>query len=204
MSSIFDRYAATSIHNVTFASPVLAKVVQKIVNGTMPTHLLLHGEPGAGKSRIAELLIAEMYPPHVVTAAYIFDGDDWTTARTREILGTIDANRVDDQTLHFSVINEVDRLSPNDIGDVRRFMDKHLDHKFIMTTNHAGKLPANVQNRCSVHRLDMEPANSVAGKVVQVFADHQLAISYANALQLVAASNGSWRTLEQLVHAQLP
>jgi len=204
MSSIFDRYAPASINHVVFASAPLAKVVHKIVARTQHVHLLLHGDPGTGKSKMAELLIAEMYPPHVQTSAYIFDGDDWSTDRTGEILGSINANMADDQALHFSVINEVDRLSSVEIGDVRRFMDKHASHKFILTTNHAGKLPANFLNRCSAHQVDMEPATSVAGKVVQVFADHQLAISHAYALQIVGAAKGSWRTLEQLVHAQLP
>lgn len=202
--SIFDPYMPKSIHNVTFSSLALEKVIKKIVAGIQQEHLLLHGASGAGKSKIAELLIAEMYPATAKTASYIFDGVDWTAGHTKRVEGTMNAWMMTGLLGHFTVINEVDWLAPEKIAGVRRFMDKHANHKFIMTTNHAGKLPGNFLNRCSVHQVHMEPAASVASKVVQVFADHQQPISPAHALQLVAASNGSWRTLEQLIHAQLP
>ncbi|MDB5585907.1 MAG: replication factor large subunit [Devosia sp.] len=200
MSSIFDRFTPTSIHNVTFASTSLAKVVGNIVTGKQQTHLLLHGDPGTGKSKIAELLIAAMYPATAITKSYVFDGDEWTTSCTAQVEGTMNAWKMTDQIWHFTVINEVDRLNADEIGNVRCFMDKHLDHKFILTTNHVGKLPSNFQNRCSAHHVDMEPAASVAHKVCQVFADHGKFISPADALVLVSASKGSWRSLENLVH----
>ncbi len=203
MIPLFASFAPTSIHEVNFCSPVLQKAVMDIIAGKRNTNLLLFGEPGTGKSRVAELMIEDRYPGQKPTS-FIYNGGDWDDTCLTSIEGMIDLQKMKGENQNLTVINEVDLLSASGIAELRAFIDRFTDHHFVLTTNHAGKLPSSLINRCSAHQYDMEPPASVAIKIIGVIASHGYQISFPDALQLVADAKGSWRKLEDNIYSVLP
>lgn len=202
MTSLFAKYLPTSVATMTFASPVLAKVAKEMASGSLHDHLLLHGLPGTGKSHLARLIVSD-WRPGVKLKSITYEGADWDSGTQGSILGQLNMDSAKwDQ--HYTLINEVDEISPNELRRLKSFMDRHLAMKFVMTTNYPQRLSPAFLNRCNPHLLDMTPADSVASIVQSVFEDRGYQIPSTDALALVSACAGSWRTLEALVRQQLP
>lgn len=200
MSGLFDPFLPTSVHTLAFASSALAKVARDMASGQLHDNLLLHGDPGCGKSHLAGLIVSNRYP-QLSLSMRTYEGALWDANSLSSIVGQMNWDSISGITQHYTVINEVDQMSDKDRERLKAFMDGQPLMKFVMTTNAPGKISGALRSRSNLFHMQMMPAPHIVPIVQQAAQSLGKTASTARALAEIAASNGDWRRLEQRVHA---
>ncbi len=203
--SLLQPFRPTSIATFPFASSKLAKAAAELSTGQEHKNLLLHGDPGTGKSHLTKLIFTTRFP-QVGLSAVTYEGGQWSSDTPGQIIGQMNLEKsLMGLSQHFTIVNEIDRLRDRDIDGLKDLMDDEMysSTRFLATTNHFAKLPENFQDRFWHYRMDMAPAPVVIPIVQQVFANQGKLCDPTQAAELVRRCKGSWRRLEQLIHDQL-
>jgi DNA polymerase III delta prime subunit len=197
--SLFSQHLPSTVASLPFASSTLAKVAQDLASGKRFDHLLLYGSPGTGKSTIVETIFRERYP-QVGIRNYLHEGvkfDSSDLAKIENQMGMDYSMLAIDQSI--TIINEVDQLGDKLLARLKAVMDNCKGHKFLLTTNHIGKIHGNIQNRCSMHQVVLPPAAVVVPFLQRVASSQGKALSTSNAHDIFQAVGTDWRRLERAV-----
>lgn len=202
MSSIFAKYLPSSVAVMTFADPVLGKFAKAMASGQIHDNILLHGGPGCGKSYLSTRIVLDRYPTTKLSLV-TYEGANWDAETLKSVSGMINFEKQEGISEHYTIINEVDKLSVARLDELQAFMDENVTMKFITTCNVPQRLSPAFINRVKPRLMEMMPSSSVVPIIVQIMQNFGYSISTSEAQQLVAACKGSWRSLETLVIQQI-
>lgn len=160
-----SHYQPRDINEFRFKTDEDRQTIQDLIDGTRSiangslNGIILHGEPGHGKTTCANLLpkaIEKLYPPK---AGYgegtLFEKPKHIQVTSGNNGANLIAGIIDKMYfwssnasgLHYIIFDEVDRLSPQAMDDLRGAMNNPTG-VFIMTTNYIHKVSEPIIDRC--------------------------------------------------------
>ncbi|MDR8400408.1 AAA family ATPase [Paraburkholderia sp. USG1] len=159
--------APQNIHQVALPNDNAKDLILGIATGKIPfpgtsgiNGIILHGNTGNGKTACAKLLpqaIQNTYNSVPIKAAFYDctppnNGKDlMETIKTQISMCALNGE------YHYIILDEFDNLTAGAMKQLKSVMNFGQDHAvFIMTTNHLGKIPDAVQERCKI--IDYNPS----------------------------------------------
>lgn len=126
-------------------------LVENIKNGeaTLP-HFLFSGEPGTGKTTVAQALIRELYGKDF-RMLELNASDDRGIDTVRDKIKSYCRTSTVDGNLNIIFLDEADGLTPQAQEALRRTMEKYSTNtRFILSCNYSNKVIDALRSRCAI------------------------------------------------------
>lgn len=170
------KHEPQTIRDLVFADAATQKIVTKYANGYPSKHLVLFGEPGAGKTVTARVIAKERSRQFHQAQDYLeVNGGKFTSETLAEIGGFKNFTRFSDGPVTV-IINEINLLDPKQMAELRAILDSIADLSIVATTNETtvvtkqhNMLKKAFYNRFLELPLKVPPLNAWIPRVQAVF-----------------------------------
>jgi uncharacterized protein DUF3631/ATPase family protein associated with various cellular activities (AAA) len=155
-----DRYRPCDLESMALAPEVRERFAGYLTRGVIPRHLVLYGEPGFGKTTLAEILATKLYyeqARHTMRVEATKTGNvdfirDQVVGFMRVLLG-----------VRLVIFQEASGLTPQAAAALKVPLEDFADNcRVIFTTNDLSKLESAIQSRCDVIEIVRPPLEECA------------------------------------------
>jgi len=143
----FDKYRPETMDEFVCDNKLRRKMKNYLNDN--PTHLLLHGKAGSGKTSLSKIIINELDCEYMIINASMENGID--TCRNK-LMGFVTSMSMRPRKV--VLMDEFDGFSTDGQNSLRNLMEKWTNRVvFIMTCNHIDKITEAIKSRCYKHHL---------------------------------------------------
>ena len=192
-----QRYAPTSRHTYLWPNvETYTQIAAYLDRGDLP-HLLLHGEPGTGKTSMVKMLMAELDIDPInqinINGSALTDKRGIEQVLADQTQRTFTAFTRSPFTV--IVLEEADELT----AKAQNFLKKYIDDtehrcRYIFTTNHPKKINTAIHSRCTVLEI-REPNARMARARLQQIAQQEGHTLPDTALDSMVKRNSTFRQM---------
>lgn len=137
--------------------------------GYLPNSIILHGPPGCGKTTIAKIL--GNLPDYA--SVEIDCGEDNSKGHFQNLVRNITSRVVSGEKKRLVFLDEYNRMNENAQQVLNKTMEDTADlNTFIIATNYYNHLTPQLQNRCSVYRMNFCEYDESKNTLEMYSADH--------------------------------
>ena len=198
-----DTYEAASFDELIFEDAKTRDLLEQYATGERYGNVLLHGTCGTGKTSAAKV-IAQSSLSNDESLVHEYNGAEFERANFKSIKNELNWHRLNGEQYGYTIINELDILTPQLQHEVRAVMDDFRGRAgFIFTTNNLHSIQPAIKSRCEVVEITQLSANAVLRRAKYILAQENMIIADAKLLAAIATCNGDMRqimrTLENIV-----
>lgn len=187
------------LSDFSFSNPALEKAAQDFANGVGHNHLMLYGDPGTGKSLLAEIIHKERYPAlSNEIDQYRIEGSGWRDNETGVIAQQASIQQANGEVSSIFIVEEADLLKPSQKDKLKSFIDRdahRLNIELIVTTNRIGAFSSSFVDRFTRFEVPKPQPKTMESFIDQAFAARNAQPTQRQREELLKCS--SWRQLDK-------
>lgn len=143
-----ERHRPRSVHDLVFADPNVAAIIERYAHARPSKPLLLYGEPGTGKSEALRLIAQTQFAQEGIECVdFTINGADAAKGIYDKMLNMAQMQMWPVGTPALIVIDEIDEIEKTFPGKTRTFIEQHKSVQLLASTNYINKLKPALQSR---------------------------------------------------------
>lgn len=179
----------------------LKKLVENITNGksTLP-HFLFSGDPGTGKTTVAQALIRELYGDDF-RMLELNASDDRGIDTVRDKIKSYCRTSTVDGNLNIIFLDEADGLTTPAQEALRRTMEKYSTNtRFILSCNYSNKVIDALRSRCAILNFFPLSPRDIKKLIKRISISEGIRLTPEAVSSLAFVSKGDARTCLNALH----
>lgn len=152
-----EKYRPSNL-NQYIADDSVKQVMQSFIDKKQLPHLMLHGNPGCGKTSLAKILVSHINCDLLYVNASDNNGIDFVRDKIRPFAASAGFN-----DLKIVILDEFDFSSISAQSSLRNLMETYsATTRFILTCNYIEKIIDPIISRCQVFKIEPPSKKQVA------------------------------------------
>lgn len=143
-----ERHRPRSVHDLVFADPNVAAIIDRYAHSRPSKPLLLYGAPGTGKSEALRLIAETQFvQAGIESHDFTVNGADADKGIYTKMLNMAQMQMWPVGTPAIIVVDEIDEIEDAFPGKTRTFIEQHKSVQLLASTNYINKLKPALQSR---------------------------------------------------------